>query len=118
MNILVKANKSFDVENMFQSNAAISLFRFSKNGGMMSYINRSENKILPNVKFVLNKDEANYIGICLSKFDKVNNITVHYPLHLIDNWESDIEFTINDNLIEELPLGGKWSQKLIIEDFI
>ena len=39
MNILVKANKSFDVENMFQSNAAISLFRFSKNGGMMSYIN-------------------------------------------------------------------------------
>lgn len=118
MKVLIKSNKSFDVDNMFQSNAAISLFRYSLNGGMMSYINRSENKILPNEEFEIDKNDGYYIGVCLSKFDKVNNITVHYPLFMIDSFESDIVYKVPDNLIEELPLGDKWSQKLIIEDFI
>lgn len=44
MKVLIKANKLFDVDNMFQSNAAISLFRYSLNGGMTSYINRSKTR--------------------------------------------------------------------------
>lgn len=124
MNIILRANKSFDVENTFQSNAIISLFRFSKNGGIGNYISRYKFKIVPNVKFeldnknILSEEDSCYIGICLSKFNKVTNVTVHYPLYLIDDWESDIDYIINDNLIEQIPMSKEWKQTLLIEDFI